>query len=257
VNQEETPLYARLLRLRYIQPGAFLCFALFEGSIIFAVLLSFAELASWWAVLAVPLSIAGMVKINDIAAGAFSAPAFAMAQGAIGATMRLRAIPAAAQVVPAAGGFSAGRVSRNEYPEPRQPSFRPHQQGAQQPGPDQPVPPMEARDGSQEGEITQPLPRRGRHAAPHPDSPAAEVPGPTGCPEGPEEPAPDAVQEDNGRVYGTRKELDQDETPAVGWSPRLGFRHLRPGGWVDPVLPSPDRVQGPAKPRGIFNQGRF
>ena len=78
----DAPLYARMLRLRYICPGALLCFALFEGTIIVAGLLSLAELTSWWAVVVLPLTVAGMVKVNDVAAGAFAAsftPALAMA----------------------------------------------------------------------------------------------------------------------------------------------------------------------------------
>ncbi len=66
------PLYARLLHLKHIHPGGLMCFLLFEGVIAFAILLSLAELVNWWSVLVVPAIVAGLVKINDIVAGAFS-----------------------------------------------------------------------------------------------------------------------------------------------------------------------------------------
>jgi len=66
------PLYARLLGLKHIRPSGVLCFLFFEGSVALAVLLALAELVDWLAVLVLPLSIALMVKINDIIAGAAS-----------------------------------------------------------------------------------------------------------------------------------------------------------------------------------------
>ncbi|MFY1624492.1 hypothetical protein ACN261_02120 [Micromonospora sp. WMMD723] len=63
------PLYARLLGLRIINPGAVLCFLFFEGAVAFAVLLALAELVSWWAVAVLPLAVAIMVKLNDEVAG--------------------------------------------------------------------------------------------------------------------------------------------------------------------------------------------
>ena len=63
-------LYARLLRLQHINPGALLCFVFLEGTIGLAILLALAEQVSWWAVLLLPLAVAGMVKINDAIAGA-------------------------------------------------------------------------------------------------------------------------------------------------------------------------------------------
>jgi hypothetical protein len=64
------PLYSRVLRLRHVNPGGLLCFVFFEGAVSLAVLLGLAELVSWWAVLLLPASVAGMVKINDEVAGA-------------------------------------------------------------------------------------------------------------------------------------------------------------------------------------------
>ncbi|WP_242624380.1 hypothetical protein [Micromonospora kangleipakensis] len=62
------PLYARLLGLRFVNPGGVLCFLFFEGSVALAVLLALAELVSWWAVLVLPAAVAAMVKLNDMVA---------------------------------------------------------------------------------------------------------------------------------------------------------------------------------------------
>src|SRR3712207_9498211 len=69
------PLYARLLGLQYVAPGGFLCFVFLEGSVALGVLLALAELVSWWGVLVLPLTVAGMVKLNDVIAGVLSRPA--------------------------------------------------------------------------------------------------------------------------------------------------------------------------------------
>lgn len=62
------PLYARLLGLRFVNPGGVLCFFFFEGSVALAVLLALAELVTWWAVLVLPVAVAAMVKLNDMVA---------------------------------------------------------------------------------------------------------------------------------------------------------------------------------------------
>lgn len=62
------PLYARLLGLRFVNPGGVLCFLFFEGTIALAVLLALAELVTWWAVLVLPVVVAAMVKLNDLVA---------------------------------------------------------------------------------------------------------------------------------------------------------------------------------------------
>ncbi|WP_405430126.1 hypothetical protein [Micromonospora sp. NBC_00617] len=62
------PLYARLLGLRFVNPGGVLCFLFFEGAIALAVLLALAELVTWWAVVVLPVVVAAMVKINDMVA---------------------------------------------------------------------------------------------------------------------------------------------------------------------------------------------
>ena len=62
------PLYARVLGLRFVNPGGVLCFVFFEGVIAFAALLALAELVNWWAVLVLPVAVAVMVKLNDLVA---------------------------------------------------------------------------------------------------------------------------------------------------------------------------------------------
>jgi hypothetical protein len=62
-------LYHRLLRLRYYRPRPLMTFILFEGSVIAAVLLSLAEILEWWSVLALPATVAALVKFNDVIAG--------------------------------------------------------------------------------------------------------------------------------------------------------------------------------------------
>ncbi|WP_254550690.1 hypothetical protein [Catellatospora tritici] len=73
ISQQEArtrPLYARVLGLQYVRPSNLMCFVFFEGAIALAVLLALAELTTWWAVLVLPVSVAVMVKINDVIAGA-------------------------------------------------------------------------------------------------------------------------------------------------------------------------------------------
>jgi hypothetical protein len=68
------PMYARLLGLRHLTPSGFLCFVFLEGSVALGVLLALAELVSWWGVLVLPLTVAAMVKLNDVLAGAVGRP---------------------------------------------------------------------------------------------------------------------------------------------------------------------------------------
>jgi hypothetical protein len=70
----EQPLYARLLGLQYLAPSGFLCFVFLEGSIALGILLGLAELVSWWGVLVLPLTVAVMVKLNDVVAGLLMRP---------------------------------------------------------------------------------------------------------------------------------------------------------------------------------------
>ncbi|MFV2010927.1 MULTISPECIES: hypothetical protein [unclassified Micromonospora] len=70
VEDELPPLYARALRLRYVQPSGLTCLAFFEGSFVLGGLLALAELIPWWGMLVLPVAVAVMVKINDLVAGA-------------------------------------------------------------------------------------------------------------------------------------------------------------------------------------------
>jgi hypothetical protein len=69
------PLYARVLRLRFLTPSGFLCFVFLEGAVALGILLALAELVSWWGVLALPATVAIMVKLNDVIAGSLTPPA--------------------------------------------------------------------------------------------------------------------------------------------------------------------------------------
>jgi hypothetical protein len=71
----DQPLYARTLRLRHLAPSGFLCFMFLEGAVALGVLLALAELVSWWGVLVLPATVAGMVKLNDVFAGMLARPA--------------------------------------------------------------------------------------------------------------------------------------------------------------------------------------
>ena len=72
---KQRPLYARILGLQYLTPSGFLCFVFLEGAVTLGILLALAELVSWWGVLVLPLTVAAMVKLNDVIAGAVSRPA--------------------------------------------------------------------------------------------------------------------------------------------------------------------------------------
>lgn len=68
------PLYARVLRLRHLAPSGLLCFVFLEGAVVLGILLALAELVSWWGVVVLPVTVALMVKFNDLVAGAFTPP---------------------------------------------------------------------------------------------------------------------------------------------------------------------------------------
>jgi hypothetical protein len=63
-------MYAKALGLQYLRPSSLQCFLYLEGTITLAVLLALAELVDWWVVGVLPLSVAAMVKFNDVIAGA-------------------------------------------------------------------------------------------------------------------------------------------------------------------------------------------
>ncbi|GAB2593324.1 hypothetical protein Aab01nite_36340 [Paractinoplanes abujensis] len=66
------PMYARMLRLKFLTPNGFLCFVFLEGAVALGILLALAELVSWWGVIVLPLTVAIMVKLNDVIAGALT-----------------------------------------------------------------------------------------------------------------------------------------------------------------------------------------
>jgi hypothetical protein len=92
----QPPLYARVLRLRNVAPSGFLCFIFLEGAVALGVLLALAELVSWWGVLVLPLTVALMVKLNDVIAGALSQAAAPRRRPAVARPAVLRPIPEAA-----------------------------------------------------------------------------------------------------------------------------------------------------------------
>jgi hypothetical protein len=71
-EQTHQPLYARMLRLRHLAPSGLLCFVFLEGAVVLGILLALAELVSWWGVVVLPITVALMVKFNDLVAGAIA-----------------------------------------------------------------------------------------------------------------------------------------------------------------------------------------
>src|SRR4051794_24096456 len=74
-GSEHRPLYARMLRLHHLAPSGLLCFVFLEGAIALGILLALAELVSWWGVIVLPVTVALMVKLNDVIAGSLSSSA--------------------------------------------------------------------------------------------------------------------------------------------------------------------------------------
>jgi hypothetical protein len=68
------PAYHRLLRLRHIRPRPVATFVLFEGSLGVGLLLGLSETMNRWVVVALPATVALMVKFNDMVAGALARP---------------------------------------------------------------------------------------------------------------------------------------------------------------------------------------
>ncbi|GIH19981.1 hypothetical protein Raf01_81530 [Rugosimonospora africana] len=127
------------MRLHYMHPGGLLCFFFFEGMILLAVLLALAELVTWWVVIILPVSVATMVKINDVVAGlSFTQrgkavlprriPAVARGSAAVGPTgsappqtNRLttgRAVGRAVGTAPAPGSSAPGSSAPGRAPSP-------------------------------------------------------------------------------------------------------------------------------------------
>ncbi|WP_407651423.1 hypothetical protein [Actinoplanes sandaracinus] len=98
------PLYARALRLRHLAPSGLLCFVFLEGTVVLGVLLALAELVSWWGVIVLPVTVALMVKFNDLVAGALTPrPAVAETTSARAAVLRPATMQGYGQVAPDSG----------------------------------------------------------------------------------------------------------------------------------------------------------
>lgn len=63
------PLYWRLLGLRVLRPNAWQRALLGEGTLVVAIVLVLADLATAWTVLVLPLVVAAMVKMHDVVLG--------------------------------------------------------------------------------------------------------------------------------------------------------------------------------------------
>lgn len=63
------PLYFRLLGVRYLAPAGWQRALLVEGSVVLALLLALADLASAWVLLALPLTVATVVVYHDLLEG--------------------------------------------------------------------------------------------------------------------------------------------------------------------------------------------
>lgn len=68
-TKAKTPLYPRLLRLRHVHPNAWQRAALGEGAVGVGVLLSMADLATAWSIVALPVAVAVVVKAHDALQG--------------------------------------------------------------------------------------------------------------------------------------------------------------------------------------------
>ncbi len=67
------PLYARLLRLRHLRLRAWQRVLLSDGALLLSVLLVLADVATAWTLLVLPLAVAAVVKLHDVAAGLLTA----------------------------------------------------------------------------------------------------------------------------------------------------------------------------------------
>ncbi|MEU5873960.1 hypothetical protein AB0A73_20685 [Glycomyces sp. NPDC047369] len=72
VSRPRRPWYAKALGIKHLYLSNVMCVLLFEGSVGIAVLMALTELVTWWVVPILPLTVAAMVKLNDVVAGALS-----------------------------------------------------------------------------------------------------------------------------------------------------------------------------------------
>src|SRR4051812_50062807 len=94
------PLYARALRLKVVAPSGFLCFVFLEGAVALGILLALAELVSWWGVLVLPITVAAMVKLNDMIAGVLTRPQVTATAAGSATVTRPAVVPAPAATRP-------------------------------------------------------------------------------------------------------------------------------------------------------------
>jgi hypothetical protein len=116
----DLPLYARMLGLRHLAPSGFLCFVFLEGAVALGILLALAELVSWWGVLVLPITVAAMVKLNDMIAGVLTRPAVTAAAAGTASVTRPAVAPAPAVTrpmvrQPVAPARSMGEFSADEH----------------------------------------------------------------------------------------------------------------------------------------------
>jgi hypothetical protein len=112
------PLYHRLLRLERHRPGPVVTFLCFEGSIGAAMVLAFAEVLPWLSVVAVPLAIAGVVKLHDLVVAATPE----RSPRSVGGVVRPRAIGVSRVLAIARpGSVSRSGAVRGVAPVPRVP----------------------------------------------------------------------------------------------------------------------------------------
>jgi hypothetical protein len=71
-EREHRPLYWRMLGLHHVQPNGWLRALFVEGALALGVVLALAEAASIWTIVALPVSVAVLVKANDLIAGVLS-----------------------------------------------------------------------------------------------------------------------------------------------------------------------------------------
>jgi hypothetical protein len=110
VAAKARPLYARVLGLQYVQPSNLRCFLFLEGAVALGVLLALAELGTWWMPVILPLSIAIMVKVNDMIAGATARSGVGSRRRAVGTG--LAPVAAGRADLSAAVGRAGERSSR-------------------------------------------------------------------------------------------------------------------------------------------------
>jgi hypothetical protein len=232
------PLYFRLLGVRHLRAGPVVAFVLFEGSLAVGVLLAFADIVNWWAVLAIPVAVAIMVKIHDRVARALVQP---LAVVQMSASRPLRERP---------------KVGRSAVPVPSRPTTeiaRDDAVASPEAQPDRyPLEYLAAQDvyddaGRDWAMGVAPV-VRGRAAVPGTARPTPGPRGPLPSEQGTEE----SGAQENGQGHG-----EGDDEHGGGHSARRGEGPPSPGfpKRADPTPMRSDRLDPETRARG--NQGHF